>query len=197
MFHRCGLAVAITRGSPPPMRVAGTVCEQSRLKAKGFGFIKPKDGGANIFCHVNMDANETAKNLTKGQAVTYVVGQNGRGPCAIFIETEAEEASCDMSTETVGGRGRETEGESADQELPDLGVWLQELESHGLLFGIYSQTSSLYIVRLIQLSKYPRALTFENLCQASATPRRQPEAGSSWGNFELQRPSLEAHLHPL
>ncbi len=181
---------------PPPMRVAGTVCEQSRLKAKGFGFIKPKEGGANIFFHVNGDGNETAKNLTKGRAVTYVVGQNGRGPCAIFIEAEAEEASsCDMSTETEGGRERETEGESADQELPDLGVWLQELESHGLLFGIYSQTSSLYVVNFIQ--QIPRALTFENLCQASATPRRRPEAGSSWGNFELQRLSLTAHLHPL
>ena len=137
-----------TRGSPPPMRVAGTVCEQSRLKAKGFGFIKPRGGGANIFFHVNGDGNEKiAKNLTKGRAVTYMVGQNARGPCAIYIEAEAEEASsCDMSAETEGGR----ESGSADQELPDLGVWLQELESHGLLFGIYSQMSFLYVVSFIQ-----------------------------------------------
>jgi len=60
------------------MRVAGTVCEQSRLKAKGFGFIKPRGGGANIFFHVNGDGNEKiAKNLTKGRAVTYMVGKNG------------------------------------------------------------------------------------------------------------------------
>jgi hypothetical protein len=51
MYHRRGLAM-ITRGSPPPMRVSGTVCEQSRIKAKGFGFIKPREGGANIFFHV-------------------------------------------------------------------------------------------------------------------------------------------------
>ncbi len=58
--------------------LAHTVVPECHTPFMGFGFIKPRGGGANIFFHVNGDGNEKiAKNLTKGRAVTYMVGKNG------------------------------------------------------------------------------------------------------------------------
>ena len=113
-------------------RRAGTVCENARLRTKGFGFIRPQDGGANVFFHVSGHGNENAKTLAKGQKVSYVLTRNGRGPLALMIQAEAEEAASD--DDVVMSPGAESEG--ADRELPDLGVWFEELESHGLLFGL-------------------------------------------------------------
>jgi cold shock CspA family protein len=76
-------------------RFVGTVCKISQLKDKGFGFIKPQDGGKNMFFHVSGGGNEHAQSLVKGEAVSYLPARNLRGPCAIFIKAETDETSPD------------------------------------------------------------------------------------------------------
>ena len=47
---------------------------------KGFGFIKPDDGGRDLFVHHSeISGNAT---LTDGQAVEYEIVQGQKGPCA-------------------------------------------------------------------------------------------------------------------
>jgi CspA family cold shock protein len=49
----------------------------------GFGFIKPDDGGADIFVHYSEIQNDGGfATLNDGQAVEYEEGQGKTGPCA-------------------------------------------------------------------------------------------------------------------
>ncbi|MET4691149.1 cold-shock protein [Sinorhizobium fredii] len=41
---------------------------------KGFGFITPEDGGADVFVHVS--ALQDGNSLSEGQRVSYEVGQD-------------------------------------------------------------------------------------------------------------------------
>jgi len=52
---------------------------------KGFGFITPDDGGADIFVHVSAVAAGTLKD---GDAVEYEVGQGQKGPCAVNVKVK-------------------------------------------------------------------------------------------------------------
>ena len=60
-----------------------------------FGFIKPEDGGDDMFAHFSNIVGESGKfkTLIKGQIVSYTVGQNNRGPQAetIVILEEPEQ----------------------------------------------------------------------------------------------------------
>jgi CspA family cold shock protein len=50
----------------------------------GFGFVKPDDGGQDMFCHYTNIVAEEGKfrTLTAGQRVSYTVGSNNTGPQA-------------------------------------------------------------------------------------------------------------------
>ena len=49
---------------------------------KGFGFIKPDDGGKDLFVH-HSDVNATGyATLDEGQKVEYEIGEGRKGPCA-------------------------------------------------------------------------------------------------------------------
>lgn len=50
---------------------------------KGFGFIKPDDGGNDLFVHVS--AVEKGS-LSTDEKVQYEVGEGQRGPCAINVK---------------------------------------------------------------------------------------------------------------
>jgi cold shock protein len=54
------------------------------FEARGFGFIAPDDGGADLFVHV-IDV-EKKQYLSHGQRVSYEIGdgRNGR-PCAVNV----------------------------------------------------------------------------------------------------------------
>lgn len=49
---------------------------------KGFGFITPDDGSADVFVHFSAISGEGYRNLDEGQKVEYDVTQGQKGPQA-------------------------------------------------------------------------------------------------------------------
>ncbi|ENM6575367.1 cold-shock protein [Vibrio fluvialis] len=56
-------------------------------ETKGFGFITPDNGGADLFVHFNAIASEGFRTLTEGQKVTFNVEQGAKGPQAANVQT--------------------------------------------------------------------------------------------------------------
>jgi CspA family cold shock protein len=52
---------------------------------KGFGFITPDDGSADVFVHFSAIAGEGFRNLDEGQKVTYELNQGPKGPQAANV----------------------------------------------------------------------------------------------------------------
>ena len=50
--------------------------------SKGYGFITPSDGGADVFCHHTAIQMDGYKTLNEGDQVEYVVVQGKKGPAA-------------------------------------------------------------------------------------------------------------------
>jgi CspA family cold shock protein len=49
---------------------------------KGFGFITPDEGSADLFVHHSETKTGGYATLADGQAVEFEVGQGQKGPCA-------------------------------------------------------------------------------------------------------------------
>lgn len=54
--------------------------------AKGFGFITPDDGSADVFAHFSAIASDGFRSLAEGQQVTYDVESGPKGPQAANIK---------------------------------------------------------------------------------------------------------------
>lgn len=54
--------------------------------SKGFGFIVPSDGGADIFVHYSDVEGDGRKSLNEGDNVTYEAGEGERGPKAVNVQ---------------------------------------------------------------------------------------------------------------
>jgi len=52
---------------------------------KGYGFITPDDGGADLFAHFRAIVGDGYKNLDEGQRVQFEVVQGQKGPQADAI----------------------------------------------------------------------------------------------------------------
>jgi CspA family cold shock protein len=52
---------------------------------KGFGFIAPDDGGADLFVHHSEIRTEGYATLDEGQKVQFEIGQGKKGPCATNV----------------------------------------------------------------------------------------------------------------
>ena len=52
---------------------------------KGYGFITPDDGSADVFAHFSDIQIDGFKSLTEGQKVEFEIGQGPKGPRATGI----------------------------------------------------------------------------------------------------------------
>lgn len=59
---------------------------------KGYGFIKPDDGGRDIFVHVTAVSRAGLESLDQGQKVTFDIepDKKGKGPKAVNLVVSAE-----------------------------------------------------------------------------------------------------------
>lgn len=61
-----------------------------RVKPNGFGFIKPTDGGNDVFFHAQALVDIAFDDLKEGDAVTFDVEQGPKGPAATNVRRAAE-----------------------------------------------------------------------------------------------------------
>jgi CspA family cold shock protein len=78
-------AQAAVRGRSFPMAMTGTV--KFFNGERGYGFIKPDDGGRDVFVHITAVERAGLKDLTEGQRITFEVepDKKGKGPKAVNL----------------------------------------------------------------------------------------------------------------
>lgn len=57
-------------------------------EAKGFGFITPSDGSADVFVHFSAIVGDGFRTLAEGQAVSYEVEKGPKGLQATQVKVE-------------------------------------------------------------------------------------------------------------
>jgi CspA family cold shock protein len=72
-------------GKDFPMAMTGTV--KFFNADRGYGFIKPDDGGRDVFVHITAVERAGLKDLTEGQRITFEVepDKKGKGPKAVNL----------------------------------------------------------------------------------------------------------------
>jgi|SRR4030088_346838 CspA family cold shock protein len=72
-------------GKEFPMAMTGTV--KFFNGERGYGFIKPDDGGRDVFVHITAVERAGLKDLAEGQRITFEVepDKKGKGPKAVNL----------------------------------------------------------------------------------------------------------------
>ncbi|MHC4475439.1 MAG: cold-shock protein [Planctomycetota bacterium] len=52
---------------------------------KGYGFISPDDGAADLFVHHSEVKTSGYASLSEGQKVEFEIGEGKKGPCAVNV----------------------------------------------------------------------------------------------------------------
>jgi CspA family cold shock protein len=60
-----------------------------RLTDRGFGFIAPEDGSADLFFHATELVDVEFNDLREGDKVTFEVSQSDKGPKAVAVSRQA------------------------------------------------------------------------------------------------------------
>jgi CspA family cold shock protein len=78
-------AAAEQCGEGFPMAMTGTV--KFFNAERGYGFIKPDDGGRDVFVHITAVERAGLKDLIEGQRITFEVepDKKGKGPKAVDL----------------------------------------------------------------------------------------------------------------
>jgi CspA family cold shock protein len=84
--HRVvGIGGEALRGRSGQMAMSGTV--KFFNGERGYGFIKPDDGGRDVFVHITAVERAGLKDLTEGQRINFEVepDKKGKGPKAVNL----------------------------------------------------------------------------------------------------------------
>jgi CspA family cold shock protein len=87
----CCTRVAVgLKADPQRRRKEGTLVATGAVKwfssEKGYGFITPDDGSADVFVHFSAITGEGYRNLEEGQQVEYDVTSGQKGPQAANVK---------------------------------------------------------------------------------------------------------------
>ena len=69
----------------PRSKAVGTGTVKWFNESKGYGFISPDDGAADLFVHHSEVKMGGYASLNEGQKVEFEVGQGKKGPCAVNV----------------------------------------------------------------------------------------------------------------
>src|ERR1700746_793907 len=87
-----------------PMAMTGTV--KFFNGERGYGFIKPDDGGRDVFVHITAVERAGLKDLAEGQRITFEVepDKKGKGPKAVNLVISPESMSRKSATGFPSGQ---------------------------------------------------------------------------------------------
>jgi cold shock protein len=91
-WEKCELTISLDSDHTEPIKMPETYMATGKVKwfndAKGFGFIEPDGGGADVFAHFSAITMEGYKSLKEGARVSFDITDGPKGQTAANIRNE-------------------------------------------------------------------------------------------------------------